>query len=186
MANKKLGKPPSANTKKLLSVANSGKPWSDARRAAEAKQPLPNGYVVKDGLITTNKECSSWLGCHIGERVLSNLFNDVQVMPPQNHGYDIICNRGKLIDIKSSATGDKRGYWQFAINHNTTADEFVLIAFDSREKLNIVHLWLIPGRLVNHLTSMRIYKTTIDKWTDYELPIDKAIIYCDQLKGGRI
>ena len=61
-----------------------------------------------------NKECSAYLGVYIAERVLSKVFKDVQVMPPCNPGYDIICNHEKLIDIKSSAYSAD-GRWAFRI-----------------------------------------------------------------------
>ena len=51
-----------------------------------------------------NKDCASYLGIVIGERLIRHLFNDVEVMPPGNMGFDFICNKGKKIDVKSSTS----------------------------------------------------------------------------------
>jgi hypothetical protein len=32
----------------------------------------------------------------------------------------------------------------------------------------IVHLWLIPGKDINHLTNINISETTLRKWAKYE------------------
>lgn len=131
-----------------------------------------------------NKESSYYLGCYISEQLLSKVFIDVKVMPPNNPGYDIICNRGKKIDIKSSATGDKRGYWMFSINHNIIADYFLCIAFDNRDNLTPVHLWAIPGVDVNHLPHIMIHKTDIDKWSKYEMLIDETVSCCNSMRAN--
>jgi len=49
-----------------------------------------------------NRDCSKFLGVHVAEQVLSQVFNNVEVMPHNNKGFDFICNRGKKIDVKSS------------------------------------------------------------------------------------
>ena len=62
-----------------------------------------------------NKLCAQYLGVVIGERLCRHLFKDVEVMPYGNTGYDIICNKGKLIDVKTSSTllqKDKYSHWQ--------------------------------------------------------------------------
>jgi len=102
-------------------------------------------------------------------------------MPYGHPGYDFICNNGKKIDGKSSMTGDK-GYWMFTIKHNTTADYFFCVAYDNRDDLNILHIWMLPGDKFNHLSGASISLSTIHKWDEYEQPIDKAIACCDTMK----
>lgn len=147
----------------------------------QIKEPLPYGWQSKLSDITDNKSSSVYLGS-IAEVILSNIYTNVQVMPNGNHGFDIICNRNFKIDIKSSATGDK-GHWVFAINKNQIADYFLCIAFNNRDDLyNPAHLWMIPGHKINHLTAISIYKTTINKWNEYELSLDKLVACCDNAK----
>ena len=132
--------------------------------------------------LNENKECSSYLGVYIAERVLSHVFKDVKRMPYGNPGYDVICNRDKLIDIKSSCI-QKDGRWSFTINHNTTADFFLCIAFDNREDLTPLHAWLLPGAKVSHLTGASISLNMVDKWDAYRLDLSKITTCCDIMRG---
>ena len=137
----------------------------------------------KGGLsMSENKECSSHYGVHINERLLKHYFNDVEVMPYGNPGYDFICNNGWKIDGKGSFTGDK-GCWVFGIKRNTTADYFFCVAYDNRQDLNILHIWLLPGDKFNHHVTARISKSTINKWAEYEQPIGKVIACCDSMRS---
>ena len=129
-----------------------------------------------------NKECSSYFGVHINERMLRHLFNDVEVMPYGNRGYDFVCNKGKKVDSKSSCIMKNKNGWAFAINHNTITDYFLLVAYDNRKDLNPLHIWLIPGEKVNHLVGLTISQSTLHKWSEYEQNIDDAIICCDTIK----
>lgn len=138
--------------------------------------------------LNENKTCSQYLGIHVAERILSNLFKNVQRMPLHNHGYDFICNRGFKVDVKSS-TLLKRRYeelgwkqWQFDINNNTIADYFLCLAFDNREDLNPVHLWLIPSVRLCSLQTASIGEKNLKKWSQYERPIDKVLSCCEMLK----
>jgi hypothetical protein len=128
-----------------------------------------------------NKDCTLYLGVHIAERVLSHVFKDVKRMPHRNPGYDFVCNHGKKIDIKSSCI-HKNGAWNFNINHNTTADYFLCLAFDNREDLNPLHAWLIPGSKLNHLTAASITQSIIHKWEEYRLDISKILACCNAMK----
>lgn len=99
-----------------------------------------------------NRNCSLFLGVHVAERVLSKVFNNVQRMQMGNRGFDFICNRGMKIDVKSSTMNlsDKHIYrWQFLIKRNTVPDYFLCIAFDNRDDLNPLHMWLIPGDTIS-------------------------------------
>ena len=135
-----------------------------------------------------NKSCSSYLGVHIAEQVLFKIFKNVKQMPPNNAGYDFICNKGMKIDVKSSTFKlDKRrkklnGRWYFTINKNTIPDYFLCIAFDNRKNLNPLYLWLIPANKINYLKSASISKSTINKWSQYSQPINKVIACCNKLK----
>lgn len=148
------------------------------------KEPLPDGWGQKLSDITDNKSSSTYLGS-IAEIILSNIYSDVRVMPYGNHGFDVICNRDFRIDIKSSATGYK-GYWSFNIKKNQTAGYFLCLAFESREDLhNPIHLWMIPGHIVNHLSALQISKSTLYKWQQYELSLYKLAACCDNLNNDK-
>ena len=141
-------------------------------------------YRIKHYTPTDNKESGTYLGVHIAEDVLSKVFKDVKRMPRNNPGYDFICNNGYLIDSKASATGDKHDYWLFSIKYNTIADYFLCIAFDNRIDFNIIHLWLIPGDVVNNLPHIKIDKSSLTEWDTYALPPDKVIECCNHIKNG--
>lgn len=128
------------------------------------------------------KSCSTYLGVHVAERVLANVFKDVNRMPLNYPGYDFICNHGKKIDVKSSCKTKTKQRWEFNTNKNTTADYFLCIAFDNRRSLTPLHLWLIPGKIINHQTKSTISLKTIHKWDAYTIDISKTIECCDAIK----
>ena len=132
-----------------------------------------------------NKSCSSYLGIVVGERLCRYMFKDVEVMPHNNTGYDIVCNKSKKIDVKSAcvtSTNDKYLHWAFRIRHNTTADYFILVAFDNRTNLNPIHLWMIPGKEVNQKESISISPSTLHKWDKWKRDINNAQICCTEMK----
>lgn len=134
---------------------------------------------------TKLKSCSSYLGVHVSERLLEGVFKSVERMPLNNHGYDFVCGRGYKVDSKCSTMKISRNHsdrWQFDIDQNTTADYFACIAFDNRDDLTPMHLWIIPGKNVNNLQCLTISKSTIEKWSEYEKPIDRVVKCCDALK----
>lgn len=144
-------------------------------------------YNIKNGILSMseNRLCPAYLGIHIAERMLSHLFKNVIRMPHNNSGFDLICSNGHKIDVKSSCRySNKCGtdHWMFMINHNIIADFFLFIAFDNRENLNPEHLWLIPGNVMSHLTGTRIAESTLEKWSEYEIPVDSAINCCNTLR----
>lgn len=150
------------------------------------KEPLPDDWRIdRNSKTVMNKNSSQYLGVFIAEKLTSKMFKNVQRMPQGNHGFDLICNEGYKIDVKSSATGSK-GYWQFGIKKNKMADYFVIIAFESRDDLTPIHLWLIPGKDINHLNIIHISKVTLSRWSKYEQPIDKAILCCNEMKGESV
>lgn len=135
--------------------------------------------------MSENKSCSSFLGVHVAERVLSKVFKDVKTMPYGNSGYDFICNHGKKIDVKSGCRKhDKHSGWEFPIKYNIAADYFLLLGFDSRENLNIEKAWLIPGKVLNFLSHTSIADSTMKKWEQYEISADKINNCCDSMRGN--
>ena len=131
----------------------------------------------------TNKECSLYLGCTVAEEVLSHIFENVQRMPNGNPGYDFICGKGYKIDAKSSCSQKgKYNPWKFSIDRNTIADYFLCLAFDNREDLNPVHIWMIPPKISNDKHTIGISESTISKWNKYRLDINKVIKYCNTLR----
>ena len=133
-----------------------------------------------------NRQCSSFLGVHVAERVLSKIFKDVVRMPYGHSGYDIVCNRGKLVDSKASCKRYQQGrypLWQFNIKKNKIADFFLLLAFDNRESLSPLHLWMIPGAIINDRDSVSISVKNVHKWDAYALPIDKVVSCCNTMRG---
>lgn len=168
-----------------MSKAKKGIPYSknNKKLRSKEKEPLPQGYEIgKESNMVVNKNCAQYLGCYIAEQVLAKIFKNTQRMPFGNIGFDFICNNGYKIDVKSSATG-YRGSWQFQIGKNTIADYFLCMAFDDRKDLIPVHLWLIPGKDVNHNKGIQISKSTIQRWAKYEQPIDKVIECCNEMKN---
>ena len=144
-------------------------------------------FRMRNGCSTMkeNKMCSSFLGVYIAEKVLSDAFENVEHMPYGNPGYDFICGCGYLVDGKSSCTRTRKGgyhFWHFHIKKNTTADYFILLAFDNRESLSPLYLWMIPGHIVNNNDTVSISESTLHKWDSYKLDIDKVVSCCNEMK----
>lgn len=135
--------------------------------------------------MSENKRCGAFLGIHIAERVLRHVFKDVEQMPYGNKGFDFICNKGKKIDVKSSCINHTMDgdCWSFCINRNAIADHFLCIAFDDRESLTPLYLWLLPSSVVSHAAGISIRPSTICKWDEYQLNIDKVSMCCNVLRG---
>lgn len=152
----------------------------------EKKKASAIKHIRKKGALpyNENRQCSSFLGVHVAERVLSCVFKNVERMPMSNPGYDFICNNGKKIDVKSACINhSNRGHrWQFHIKKNTVADYFLCLAFDNREDLNPLHIWLIPGIVINHLDRLSISLSTTKKVEKYELDVGKVVTCCDVVR----
>ena len=133
-----------------------------------------------------NKLCSLYLGIVIAERLVRQLFKDVEMMPNGFPGYDIICNKGKKINVKAACitlVNKKYSRWAFFINRNTIPDFFILVAFDNLTDLNPLHLWMIPGEEINHQGGISIYTSTIHKWDKWKRDIKDAQLCCAKMKG---
>lgn len=151
------------------------------RREERLNRRHANGYKT----MSENKTCSMYLGVHIAEKVLSNVFKNVETMPLNYPGYDFICNHGKKIDVKSSCSRIRKNrspQWAFNIWKNQSPDYFLCIAFDNRENLNPLHLWLIPSSILNIYNGVSISKTTLSKWNKFELPLNKVTLCCDECR----
>ena len=151
-------------------------------KASNTKQRRKNGGLS----MSENKECTVYLGVHIGEHVLGSLFENVEMMPYGNKGYDIICNNDKKIDVKISCMRKNYNGWSFSIKHNTITDYFLCMAFNNRKDLNPLHIWMLPEDKFNHLIQTSISESTLDKWSEYEKPIGEAITYCNAMKGKSV
>lgn len=132
--------------------------------------------------MSENKTCSSYLGVHVAERMLSKVFKNTIRMPYGHKGYDFICNKGMKIDVKSAVIG-RRGRWEFKLKKNSIADYFLILTFDNRKDLNPLHMWLIPGNKVNHLESIATSQNNIHKWDEYKLDMINVIDCCDIMNG---
>lgn len=133
-----------------------------------------------------NRDCSSFLGIHVAERVLSHVFKHIQRMPNNTPGYDFVCSGGYKIDVKSSCRHqyeDRVDQWMFRIKKNQIAEAFLCLAFDDRESLVPEYIWLIPSNEINHLVNATIAETTLSKWDKYKLPIDRVSTCCNIMKG---
>jgi len=137
-----------------------------------------------------NKRCSSYLGIHIAENVLSKIFKYVKRMPNNNPGFDFICNKGYKIDVKSSCLNypkNKSPCWHFTLKRNNIPDYFLLLAFDNRNDLNPLHVWLVPNKILNKLfsTSIANLDSSLSKWLKYELndKLEKVIACCNVMKS---
>lgn len=157
--------------------------WSaeNRERANELSRECKYRKGVKP--MNENKTCSQYLGVNVAEKVLSKTFKDVEVMPRNNPGYDFICNKGKKIDVKSSCV-NKQNIWQFNIRNNAVADYFLCIAFDNRDDVNPLHVWLIACDIVHDCKTVSISERNISKWDSYKLDIKNVVECCDKIKMG--
>lgn len=146
-----------------------GKCRSCYNKERRAKRPL-------------NTQSTVYLGCNVAEKILSRVFSDVEVMPYGNPGFDFICNKGKKIDVKSRCRGKKKNRWVFHINKNSIADFFLCIAFDNRESLTPLHLWLIPSGKVRNKRRLSISPGLMPRWDEFKLDISKTLQCCDEMR----
>ena len=131
--------------------------------------------------MSENKDSPAFLGVYVNERLIRLHFKEIEVFPYGHPGFDFICNKNMKIDGKGACLRDD-GRWLFAINRNTTADYFLCVAYDDRERLNIAHVWLIPGKDVNDHVSISIRPGTIHKWDKYIYDIEGFSACCNAMK----
>ena len=136
--------------------------------------------------MSENRNCASFLGVYVAERVLSHVFKHVEKMPNGNPGYDFICGGGHKIDVKSACRHVRKNWadmWVFHIEKNQIAEYFLCLAFDNRDDLNPEHIWLIPSNKINDHVSIGISETTLAKWDEYKLDIEKVSACCNALRN---
>ena len=98
-----------------------------------------------------NKDCAHYLGTCIAERkygriILPEIFGSiVQEMPYGHPKYDFLVTNNVKIDVKSCCIRENQGWYGFEphVRFNDVTDYFVILAFDDRENLNLLHVWSI-------------------------------------------
>ena len=102
-------------------------------------------YLDKSGHepLGFNKDCSAYFG-EFAERIMIQTFDGAKKMPPCNPGFDWTCKRGDKIDNKARCLSHEcdRSRWKYPIRQNNIADWFILSAWDDRESLNPLHVWV--------------------------------------------
>ena len=181
---KKYGIPTRSISEGLKGIKRS----DDVKKAISLRMRGPN-YIDPEMRTTVkdNPKCPTYLGIYVAERVLSKIFSNVTRMPIGNPGYDFLCSKGYKIDVKSSCLheGKYEKCWRFYVGKNTIADYFLCLSFDNRNDLNPLHIWLIPGNIVNDHMIFQISSNQkgLNKWKSYERPIDKVVSCCNILKN---
>jgi hypothetical protein len=98
-----------------------------------------------------NKDCAHYLGTIVAERqygriILPEMFGGIeQEMPYGNPWYDFLVKGNIKVDVKSCCLKETKGWigWEPHVRYNNVTDYFVILAFDDRENLHLVHTWLI-------------------------------------------
>ena len=135
-----------------------------------------------------NKYCTQYLGIVVAERLVKHVFKDVEMMPFGFPGYDLICNKGKKINVKASTAhveqnkSSTMNRWQFRPNYNKKCDYFLCMAFDNVDDLNPLYMWMIPAIEINHKSSTRISQSTIHKWDQWIMDINNTQTCCATMK----
>lgn len=114
------------NREKMIKAAKLYREENYERLAECARKRM--GYIS----MYKNKSCAAYLGIVIGERLCRYLFKDVQIMPNNNPGFDIICNKGKKIDVKTGCihlNHGKHSNWIFHIKKKHHCRLFHLYSF---------------------------------------------------------
>ena len=136
-----------------------------------------------------NKSCPKYIGVVVAERLIKHLFNDVEMMPHGFPGYDMICNKGKKVNVKASTIcvrqnkNSTMNSWQFCIKYNKDCDFFLCMAFDNVIDLNPLMAWMIPADEVNDNSGLRISASDIHRWDKWKMDLNNAQACCDLMKG---
>lgn len=149
--------------------------------AEEQRKGRERWYAKGGKPASENLECSKYIG-NFAEKVLSTFFKTMQRMPQDNPGFDFLCGKGYKIDVKAACLTfptDSKSRWTVNIHKNVIADYFLVLLFVDRIEKIPVHVYLIPGSDVNHLTGFSIYNTerNLSKFSKYEKPLD-AVLSC--------
>jgi hypothetical protein len=123
-----------------------------------------------------NRTDNRFLGVYIGENAIHKIHEGSERKKLNNKGYDIICQKGYKIDVKTT-TLSRYNTYVFDISENKTADYFVMIGFNNIIDLKPLHIWIIrgnekldTGRIVNDLNKLIIVNEPlyISKYEKYE------------------
>jgi hypothetical protein len=112
---------------------------NDAERQRERDH-----YNGKQLPMEFNEDCSSYFGVYIAENYIMKTFEDPIKMPYGNPGYDWLCKTGKKIESKARCMSDHSGCigFGFDIYYNNIADYFILSAWNNRDSLEPLHIWV--------------------------------------------
>lgn len=160
-------------------------------RVLQHKEKFRANHPEKFHPAAETPTCTHYLGSYISETVLSREFKNIKRMPSNFPGYDFECNRHFLIDVKSSCQqyhDSKSGYWQFMIKQNKIPHYFLLIAWDNRDDLNPLYIWLIPAKLINDKLLFVIGNTekSLAKWKKYERPLNNVLSCCRTMRAKKL
>lgn len=92
-----------------------------------------------------NKDCSKWFGEFITQDRVMKTFEHAIPAPPNNPNFDWTCKDGKKVEHKGSCLlyePKKTPRLKFYLDYNNIADYFVLSAWDNREYLNPIYIWI--------------------------------------------
>lgn len=146
-----------------------------------------------------NKDCPAWFGDFICENYVMKTFEDPVKMVYGNPGYDWLCKRGEKIDHKGSClmelNSNKTIGWQFHIRYNNIADYFTLSAWDNRDSLIPLHVWvfhkndIVRGRKFCKFENFGITNSPktlkeLEKWEVTDR-LDKLREICNRIKDNK-
>lgn len=77
----------------------------------------------------------------IGENYIMKVFEESVQLPHNNPGFDWVSKKGEKIYHKGTCLSYNRR-WIFRVVFNTTADWFILSAWDSVKSLKPSHVWI--------------------------------------------
>ncbi len=94
-----------------------------------------------------NEDCSLYFGEYIAENYIMKTFEDTIKAPCGTKGYDWTCKKGYKIQHKARCMEyDPKGSdwcgWKWSINYNDIADYFILSAWDNRDSMNPIYIWI--------------------------------------------
>lgn len=114
-----------------------------------------------------NETCSYYVGImgerEIGRIILPRILGTItEEMPPNYPGFDFIVDNNIKVNVKSACLIDigknMKSRWCYNIDYNEIADYFLCVAFDNREHLYCMHVWLFKRDDI--VRKKEIYKTS--------------------------
>jgi len=163
------------------------KKWRNSNREKCRESHRQSSYRHGAKPMSENKKCTAYLGCYINERILRHVMPNAVLMDNNNPGYDLVCGKGYLVDAKAATLHYPKNQspcWSFMIRKNTTPDYFLLTAYKDRESLDICHMWLIPGSVVNDKMGVTISLSRIHKWDEYQIDHTEALTCVTEMKAS--